>query len=46
VLHRIGEASEHAAAGLIAAGALFTWIAVGIVARFSAWWENVLYIAS
>lgn len=46
MLHRIGEASEHAAAGLIAAGALFTWIAVGIVARFSAWWENVLYIAS
>jgi hypothetical protein len=31
VLHRIGEASEHAAAGSIAAGALLTWIAVGSV---------------
>jgi low affinity Fe/Cu permease len=46
VLHRIGEASEHAAAGLIAAVALLTWIMVGIATGFPAWWENVLYIAS
>jgi hypothetical protein len=45
VLHRIGEASEHAAAGSIAAGALLTWIgvgsAVGIATEFPPWWENV-----
>ena len=46
VLHKIGEASEHSAAGLIAAGALSTWIAVGIATGFPPWWENVLYIAS
>ncbi len=46
VLHRIGEASEHSTAGLVAAGALLTWLAVGIGIGFPPWWENVLFIAS
>jgi low affinity Fe/Cu permease len=46
VLHHIGKATEHSAAGLIAAGALVTWIAVGFVTGFPQLWESVLYIAS
>ena len=46
VLHRIGNATEHSAAGLIAAGALLCWVAVGFATGFPPWWENVLYIAS
>ncbi|MET4783296.1 hypothetical protein [Glaciihabitans sp. UYNi722] len=34
VLHRIGRVSEHAAAGSIAAGAVFAWVVFGIVAGF------------
>lgn len=46
VLHGIGKVSEHAAAGLSAAGALVLWVAVGIAAGFPPWWENVLYVTS
>jgi low affinity Fe/Cu permease len=46
VLHRISSATERAAAGLIAAGALLAWVFVGIASEFPPWWENVLYIAS
>ena len=46
VLHQIGKVSEHAATGLIAGGALVTWVAVGTLTGFPPWWENVLYIAS
>ena len=46
VLHGIGKVSEHAAAGLIAAGALVTWVAVGIATAFPAWWDNILFVTS
>jgi low affinity Fe/Cu permease len=46
VLHQIGKVSERPAAGLIAAGALVTWVAVGVSTGFPSWWENVLYSAS
>ena len=46
VLHGIGKVSEHAAAGLIAAGALVTWVAVGIATGFPAWWDNILFVTS
>ncbi len=42
-LHRLGEASAHAAAGLIAALAVVVWAAVGLVVGFPDWWETVLY---
>lgn len=45
-MHHIGKATEHSAAGLIAAAALVTWIAVGFVTGFPQLWESVLYIAS
>jgi low affinity Fe/Cu permease len=46
VLHRIGTASEHPGTGLIAAGALVTWIAVGFVTGFPHPWESVLVVVS
>ena len=45
-LHRLGEASAHAAAGLAAALAVFVWLAVGALAGFPDWWEKVLYATS
>lgn len=46
VLHGIGTVSEHAAAGLSAAGALVLWVAVGIATGFPPWWDNVLFVTS
>ncbi len=46
VLHRIGTATEHPTTGLIAAGALMTWIAVGFVTGFPRPWESVLVVVS
>ena len=46
VLHGIGTVSEHAAAGLIAAGALVTWVAFGIATQFPVWWDNILFVTS
>jgi hypothetical protein len=37
LLHRLGEASAHASAGLIAAGAVLAWVVVGAVVRFAVW---------
>lgn len=45
-LHRLGDASSHAAAGLTAAAAVLMWTAVGVVVDFPAWWETVLYSVS
>lgn len=46
LLHRLGEASAHSSAGLVAAAAVLAWVLVGAVVGFAAWWENLLYIVS
>ncbi len=46
MLHRLGDFSAHAAAGLIAAGAVLAWLAVGLLTRFPSWWQTVLYSVS
>jgi low affinity Fe/Cu permease len=46
VLHRLGQLTSHAGAGLMAGGVVLGWLVVGLVIHFPAWWENVLYIAS
>lgn len=43
MLHRLGELSSHAAAGLLAATLVLTWLVVGLVTSFPSWWETVLY---
>lgn len=46
LLHRLGEASAHSSAGLVAAAAVSAWVVVGAVVGFAAWWENLLYVVS
>lgn len=46
LLHRLGDFSAHAAAGLIAAAAVIGWLAVGAAVGFSTWWVTVLDAAS
>jgi low affinity Fe/Cu permease len=45
-LHRLGEVTAHAGAGLVAALAVLVWLVVGVVAGFPGWWETVLYSSS
>jgi low affinity Fe/Cu permease len=45
-LHRLGEASAHAGAGLAAAAAVLVWAAVGLATGFPDWWETALYSSS
>ena len=45
-LHRLGKATAHAGAGLLAAGAVSGWTVVGAVTEFPAWWQTVLYSVS
>jgi low affinity Fe/Cu permease len=42
-LYRVGEVVAHAAAGIVAAILVVGWALVGLVTRFPAWWETVLY---
>jgi low affinity Fe/Cu permease len=46
VLHRFGDISSHAGAGLAAAAFVVVWVAVGIASGFPHWWEAVLYSTS
>ena len=46
VLHRLGELTAHAGAGLLAGGVVVGWLIVGVAIDFPGWWENALYIAS
>ena len=46
VLHRLGDVSSHAAAGLVAAAFVAVWVVVGAVYGFPHWWEEVLYATS
>jgi low affinity Fe/Cu permease len=45
-LHRLGDASSHAAAGLIAMVAVAGWIAYGAVIGFPDWWETAMYVTT
>lgn len=45
-LHRLGELSAHAGAGLVAALAVLIWLVVGLAYDFPGWWETVLYATS
>ena len=45
-LHRLGELSAHAGAGLTAAVAVLVWLGVGVAYDFPAWWQTVLYATS
>jgi low affinity Fe/Cu permease len=45
-LHRVGEVTAHAGAGLIAAAAVLAWLVVGLAQGFPDWWETVLYATS
>ena len=46
VLHRLGDASAHAAAGLIAVVAVLGWILYGAIIGFPDWWETAMYVTS
>jgi len=46
LLHRFGDVSSHAAAGLVAAAFVAVWIVIGAVSGFPHWWEEVLYATS
>ncbi len=46
LLHRLGDFSSHAAAGLLAAGAVLAWSGVGLATGFPGWWQTVLYSVS
>jgi low affinity Fe/Cu permease len=41
-LHRLGDFTAHAVAGLLAALAVLTWLVVGIATGFPNWWQTVL----
>lgn len=45
-LHRLGDASAHAASGLSAMVAVVGWVIVGAVIGFPDWWETVMYVTS
>jgi len=45
-LHRLGELTSHAGAGLAAVSAVLLWLGVGWVKSFPAWWEATLYATS
>ncbi len=43
VLHRLGDATSNAVAGLLAAIAAAAWLVVGLFAGFPMWWQIALY---
>jgi low affinity Fe/Cu permease len=43
LLHQLGQASEHAYAGLVVAAAVLLWAVVGAFFGFPGWWQTVLY---
>lgn len=42
-LHRLGDWSSQAAAGVVVACVVAAWVVVGAVTGFPRWWETVLY---
>ncbi len=45
-LHRFGELTAHAGAGVLSFAAVVIWLVVGLTVSFPTWWEVVLYGAS
>jgi len=45
-LHRLGDVSAHAGAGLVVAAVVGVWLLVGVATSFPDWWETVLYSSS
>jgi low affinity Fe/Cu permease len=45
-LHRLGEWTAHAWAGLLVALTVVAWVAVGVAVGFPAWWQTTLYSVS
>src|SRR5687767_741609 len=45
-LHRVGEWTSHAWAGLVVAIAVAGWLGFGFVVRFPTWWQATLYSVS
>lgn len=45
-LHRLGEWTAHAWAGLGVALSVVVWLGVGLVVGFPAWWQAALYSVS
>ncbi len=43
LLHSLGEAAAHSAAGFTAATLVILWLGIGGVAGFPGWWSTVLY---
>lgn len=46
LLHRLGEATSHAWAGLVIGSAVCGWLALGFVVGFPSWWQATLYSVS
>lgn len=45
-LHRLGEITSHAGAGLVVVVAVLLWLFVGWMKSFPDWWEATLYATS
>ena len=43
MLHRLGEWSSKAAAGVTVACLVGAWVVVGVIAGFPSWWQITLY---
>ena len=46
LLHRLGDLTAHAGAGVLAAAGVVGWLIVGLAVGFSAWWVTVLDVVS
>jgi low affinity Fe/Cu permease len=46
LLHTVGAASSHSAAGVVVASLIVAWTVFGFLIGFPNWWDNALYIAS
>jgi low affinity Fe/Cu permease len=45
-LHRFGDLTSHAGAGLVIAVAVVGWLVIGLAVSFPDWWQVVLYASS
>lgn len=45
-LHRLGELTSHAGAGLAVVAAVLLWLVVGWLESFPTWWQATLYATS
>lgn len=45
-LHRVGEITSHAGAGLVVVAVVLLWLLLGWVQSFPTWWQATLYATS